>query len=916
MARDATGRGPIVIDRPWHATSTAETLTALGGDPHRGLDEDEVRRREGIFGANDLPEPRRDTVLRIVLRQFKDPLIYILLAAGAVSLVIGNLQDFLFIFAVLAFNAGLGSAQEVRAESAAEALSQVIRVVATVTREGRRERIESHRLVPGDIVTVESGDSVPADLRLLEAIGLRVDESLLTGESVPTRKVPQAELAADTPLGDRSTLLHAGTTVVSGRGTGIVCRTGASTEVGRIAGGLAGIRQLPPLVLRMRRFTRVVAVAIMLVVVLLGAVQALRGDSLTDIFLLAVALAVSAIPAGLPVAITASLAIASHRMAEHHVIVRRLPAVEALGACTLIASDKTGTLTENLLTVRRLRPPTGDDIDVTGGARDLRGDLIHGGRPVDPEQQQWLTQLVISGALCNEAQVTTDHTEVSATGDSVDIAFLILARKLGIGRSQLLADHPEVGRIPFEPERRYAAAFHDDDGRVIAHVKGAPEAIAAMCDVDREMVAARADGLAAAGYRVLALASGEVPGHAAAELDGANLTGLHFLGLAGLIDPVRREVPGAVRTCQAAGVDVRMVTGDHPATALAISRQLGFAADPDEVVTGSEISASDTPERAIRGARVYARVEPNQKTEIVGALQDAGHFVAVTGDGVNDAPALRAAHVGVAMGASGTDVARDAADLVLTDDNFASIVEGIRQGRIAFANVRKVVWLLISTGVAELVLFMLSVAFDTDLPLTPVQLLWLNLVTNGIQDVALAFERGEPDMLDHPPRPPDEPIFNRLMIEQVATSGIYMGLVAFAAFYLFTAVQGMALFDARNLLLLLLVLFENVHVFNVRSETRSLFRVPLAGNRLLITAVIIAQTVHVASMFVPGWRDVLGVAPVSLGSWALLLLVALSLVAVAELYKHVRGRPLVRRADRAPSGPSSPHPPEPRAVTG
>jgi len=373
-----------------------------------------------------------------------------------------------------------------------------------------------------------------------------------------------------------------------------------------------------------------------------------------------------------------------------------------------------------------------------------------------------------------------------------------------------------------------------------------------------------------------------------------------LLGLVGLIDPVRQEVPGAVERCHAAGVDVRMITGDHPATALTIGRQLDIANDNRDVVTGSEIGSGDMGETGaacarVREAHVYARVEPRQKTVIVDTLQDAGHFVTVTGDGVNDAPALRAAHIGVAMGASGTDVARSAADLILTDDNFASIVNGIEEGRIAYDNVRKVVWLLISTGVAELVLFTLSVAFNTPLPLTPVQLLWLNLVTNGIQDVALAFEKGEPGVLHRRPRPPDERIFNRLMIEEVIVSGLYMGVVAFAFFYVLVEPRGLDTFEARNLLLLLMVLFENVHAFNVRSETRSAFRVPLSANWLLVGAVIASQGVHIVSMFIPGWRDVLGVEPVAVTTWATLLAITLSKLLVVEAYKHLRGRRLAER---------------------
>lgn len=882
---------PELADRPWHAVTPADAVAALGTDGLSGLDEPEVARRRSQFGDNTLPERRGETLLMVFVRQFKNPLIYVLLIAGVVSVTIGNVEDAAFILAVLAFNAGLGTYQERKAQTAAATLKQIMPITATVTRGGRRVQIDSRELVPGDLVMVRSGASVPADIRLLRTHVLRADESLLTGESLPAHKDAAAFVDAETVLGDRVTLLHAGTTVTTGRGVGAVCRTGERTEVGQIAEALADEpQQLPPLVVRMHRFTRVIAMAILMIVVALGLAQVLRGEPPRDIFFLAVALAVSAIPAGLPVAITVALAIGSNRMARRNVIVRRLPAVEGLGACTLIASDKTGTLTENTLTVTRIRPQEGADIDL--------GDTTQPLPAID--EDHWLYRLIVTGALCNEATVTLENGEPYFRGDAVDIAFLKLAHEFGVSRSELLDRHPEIGHIPFESERRFAATFHRDGDRVIAHVKGAAQTVATMCDADVEVVRARERSLAEDGYRVLAVATGEVGERAAQTADAALLRDLRMVGLVGLMDPVRPEVPDAIAACHDAGVEVRMVTGDHPGTALAIGRRLGIAHDDGDVVTGSEIHAwehgedSDVGER-VRKAHLYARVEPRQKTTIVTALQEAGHFVAVTGDGVNDAPALQTAHIGVAMGAGGTDVARNAADLILTDDNFASITKGVEEGRIAYDNVRKVVWLLISTGAAELVLFLLSVALNTPLPLTPVQLLWLNLVTNGIQDVALAFEKGEPGVLRRRPRAPNERIFNRLMIEEVLTAGLYMGAVAFGVFAVLTGPMGLDAPAARNLLLLLLVLFENVHAFNVRSETRSVFRVPLSANPLLVGAVFVAQAVHIVSMFVPGWRDILGIEPVPFTTWVILLVITLSMVLVVEAYKHLRGRKLSTR---------------------
>jgi len=900
-----------VADRDWYAMAPDETVTALHSDPESGLSDDEIARRRERFGENRLPEHGRETVLQVFVRQFRDPLIYILLIAGVASLVIGNLEDAAFIFAVLLFNAGLGTYQEYKAESAAQALEKVMKITARVVRGSERGEVDSRELVPGDVVTVSSGASVPADIRLLKADDLRADESLLTGESVPVEKRADAKVDPEAPLGDRTTMLHAGSNVTSGRGRGIVVRTGSMTQIGRIAKSLAEEGGVPPLVVRMRRFTRIIAVAILGVIVVLGGAQALRGEELLDIFFLAIALAVSAIPAGLPVAITVALSIGSNRMAKRNVIVRKLPAVEGLGACTLIAADKTGTLTQNRLTANRIRPVEGDDVEVSGGGYAPEGEFRRGEEKIDPREVGWLRRLAVSGALCNEASFAVRDGDVRTSGDTMDIAFLVLARKAGFTREELLEAHEEVGEIPFESERRFAATFNRHDGRVIAHVKGAAETLAEMCDADRDAILERAETLADEGYRVLAVASGEVDEETARSGDADRLKGLDFLGLVGLIDPVRDAVPDAIRRCRSAGIDVRMVTGDHPATALAIGRKIEIANDNDDVVTGRELARSTEGEgegegdasARIRRAHVFARVEPAQKTTIVNALQEAGHFVTVTGDGVNDAPALRSAHIGVAMGESGTDVARGAADLILTDDNFASIVNGVEEGRIAYDNVRKVVWLLISTGVAELVLFTLSVIFDTPLPLTPVQLLWLNLVTNGIQDVALAFEKGEPGVLDRPPRSPDERIFNRQMIEQVMVSGLFMGIAGFAVFYVLISVFELETFDARNLLLLLMVLFENVHAFNVRSETRSAFSVPLGNNWLLVGAVAGAQAVHIVSMFIPGWNSVLDIAPVAIGYWLAFLGIALSLLLLVEAYKWLRSRPLAAAGRRASTAP-------------
>ncbi|WP_373047121.1 cation-translocating P-type ATPase [Vulgatibacter sp.] len=882
---------------PWQTRTTAQALADLESG-EAGITEAEVLRRRERYGPNRLPEEKRASLLRLFLSQFASPLIYVLLIAAAVAIWAGEWADALFIGIVLLVNAVIGTAQESHAETSAQALQRMMRINARVLRDGNVRQLGAEELVPGDVVLLESGEAVPADLRLLLAHDLRSDESLLTGESMPVEKRADTLCDPDAPLGDRCNLLFAGSSITQGRARGLVARTGAATEVGVISASLGAAHdEPPPLVLRLRRFSSMIAVAVLVAVILLFAVLVAKGEPLVEVFLLGVALAVSAIPEGLPVAITVALAIASRRMAKRNVIVRRLPAVEGLGACTLIASDKTGTLTANELTARRLRTPAGVDVEIGGGADTRFGALTVGDAPAPPEIVAAVDACARSGALANEAHLEFTDDRVERSGDAVDLGFLVLAAKRGMFRELLLEEHEPIDFLPYEPERKYAASFDRAGGVLHAHVKGAASVVLPMCEgVDEAAQLAAEEELAAAGYRVIALAGGPVAAEAGCVHE--NLRGLRFLGMVGLIDPIRPEVPDAVERCKQAGVDVRMVTGDHPATGLAIARTIGLGAGPAAALTGRELQQLEADPaalgRRVEEARVFARIEPQQKLTIVRALQEQGHFVAVTGDGVNDAPALNGAHIGVAMGRSGTDVARRAADLILTDDNFASIASGIEEGRIAYDNVRKVTWLLISTGVAEVLLFFLAIFFDVPIPLSPVQLLWLNLVTNGVQHVAISFERGEPGVLQRKPRPPQQGIVDRRMIEQTLVAGVYMACVGFGLFYVLYAILGWSAVESRNALLLLMVLFENAHVFDVRSERISSFRIPLRSNWLVPVSILGAHAIHVAAMYTPGVNRVLEVRPVDLRTWLLLVGLGLSLVLVVDLFKRLRGPALAR----------------------
>ncbi len=886
----------------WHALSGDEALRLLEAGSE-GLSAAEAGARLARYGANRLPRRETTPAWLVYLRQFKSPLVYLLFAATVVSLGVGEWSDAAFIFVVLQVNAVIGGFQEWKAEHSAAALDRMLQATAIVLRDGLPQRIDTAELVPGDLVRLESGTAVPADLRLLSQQELSVDESLLTGESLPVAKDAAAVLHEAVPMADRSNLLYAGTTVLTGRAQALVVATAARTQIGRIASALAAPDQaLPPLIGRLEQFSRWIGIATLMAIAVLAAVQLAQGLSLLTVFLVAVALAVAAIPEGLPVAITVALAIATSRMARRNVIVRALPAVEGLGACTLVASDKTGTLTCNELTVKQVLlfddagPATRGEVGGQGYRPE--GSVTVDGRAPGRQELAGFTELARSAALCNEAELQVSADSESHLGDTVDVAFLVLARKLGIDPVAAKRRHAQLNIIPYEPQRRYGAAFvaayataQDTAAppRVTVHVKGALEVLLPMCDgVDRASALEAGEAMAAEGYRVLAVASGVVSQEAAQKAAPDSLRYLRLLGLVGLMDPVRPEVPAAVDRCRSAGVEVVMVTGDHPETARTIANQLGIGQGAPRVVSGRALAAAADDDAAfaalVEGTDVFARVEPTQKLQIVRCLQRAGHLVAVTGDGVNDAPALAAADIGVAMGKDGTDVARGAADLILADDNFASIVAGIEEGRVAYDNVRKLIYLLVATGLGEIVLFLLSIVAGLPLPLFAVQLLWLNLVTNGIQDVALAFEKGEPGVLERRPRPREEPLFDRRMIGQVLTAGGYMGVCAFA-FYYWALDAGLPEERARNLLLLLMVLFENVHALNARSESRSAFAVPFGANPFLILAILGAQGFHVAAMYLPGLKDVLSLQPISLEDWLLVAVLALSLLLVMELRK-------------------------------
>lgn len=852
----------------FYTKSVSESLQALGCTSD-GLTDREARQRTEHYGKNSLPGAKKRTLAITLLEQFKSPVIYVLLIAAIVSFAIKDFTDAGFILAVLLINAIIGTYQEYTAGQRADALKKVLKTYVSVLRSSKRVKLLSEDVTVGDVVFFESGIKVPADIRLIEAQDLYLDESLLTGESIDVNKdASYISTDIDEPIGDRKNMLFAGSMVTKGRATGVVTAVADQTEVGKIASLLASTSiAKPPLVQRMERFSLKIAKLIGFIVLSIILVGIYQESSLKEIFFLSVAVAVSTIPEGLPVAITVALSVASSSMSKRNVIVRKLSAIEGLGSCTLIASDKTGTMTQNSLSVEHFVTP------------------VKTYAPLESVSDEILNCAV----LCNEASFEREEEGYSFIGDQVDIALARYALKIKEKLYGLRTKAKLIEAMPYEPQNKFSAMVYELDGKKVHFIKGSPEVILTKSDLDlqaQERLNEQIESWASKGFRNIALACKISDESAIAE------DGYKYLGFAAIIDPLREGVKEAVSTAQNAGIEVVMVTGDHPNTAFFIAKELNIAIDKDEVIDGLEIShwqERGAPKDEIAHKRVFARVSPEQKQLIVKTFQDLGHFVAVTGDGVNDAPALKFANIGISMGDSGTDVARESSDLILTDDSFGSIVNGIEEGRVAYDNIRKVIHLLISTGFAEIVLIVLSMIFFMPIPLLPVQLLWLNLVTNGIQDVALGLEKAEPGVLKRKARDPKEPIFNKIMISRVVVGGLYMGISAFAVFY--TLLEfGYKEDNARNITLLLMVLFENVHVFNSRTENYSIFKINHSKNRFLWISVLVAQGLHIASMYNPFMQSVLNIQPVSLKMWGTLLFVAIALMLVMEMEKVIRAK--------------------------
>ncbi|MBL8340262.1 MAG: cation-transporting P-type ATPase [Rubrivivax sp.] len=888
---------------PWHACGCEAALERLASQP-RGLGAAEAAKRLARHGRNELPPPaRRPAWLRFAL-QFHNLLIYVLLVSGAVTLVLQHWVDAGVIFGVVVINAIVGFVQEGKAERALEAVRAMLARHAIVLRDGERVQIDAAELVPGDIVLLASGDRVPADLRLVRVKSLRIDEAALTGESAPVDK-GDGPVAAEAVLGDRTSMAYLGTVVTYGQASAVVVETGRATELGRIGALVEGAQTLAtPLTRRLDQFARQATVFI----VIGSALTFLFGWWVHDfpaveIFLAVVGLAVAAIPEGLPAVVTVTLAIGTQRMAKRHAIVRRLPAVETLGSVTAICTDKTGTLTKNEMTlVSALLPQR--TLDVSGVGYVPEGGFGERGEPVAAAGATDLAAFARCALLCNDAALHRDEGgQWQLAGDPTEGALLTLALKAGLDPAAERAEHPRVDEIPFESEHRYMATLHHDHaGHATVYLKGAPERVLDLCRVlpdgsaiDRGAWHAAVERAARAGQRVLALAYRELPAGTAALQQADIDAGFTLLGLAGLIDPPRPEAIEAVARCKSAGIDVKMVTGDHVATAAAIGHQLGLV--HREPLEGLEIETLDDATLAGRVLRtgIIARASPEHKLRLVAALRARGHVVAMTGDGVNDAPALKSADIGVAMGGKGTDAAREAADIVLTDDNFASIAAAVGEGRTIFDNIKKALVFILPTNGGEAGVILLAVFLGLALPVTAAQILWINMVTAVTLAIALAFEPPEPGGMARPPRPPAEPLLTPLLLTRVAYVSLLMVAMTFAVFH-WQLARGLPLEAARTAAVNMLVLGELTYLFNSRHfVASSLERDTLTANKVAFWMAVLLLAMQVAFTHVPLMQALFKTVALDAAAWGVVAALSLVKFGLVEAEKALLRRLGVQR---------------------
>ena len=866
----------------WYSLTKEDIFDKLKTD-ESGLTSKEAKKRLEKYGTNTLPKKKKDSVLKIFLNEFKNPILILLLFAVIASLIGNEPIEAIAIILIVLVDVTMGTYQENKANNTAEALSKLVTVKNKVLRDGKEIVVDSADLVVGDYVFLESGDKISADLRIIEAHNFTVDESILTGESLAVNKVKTKLDGKKLSINEQKNMLFSGTSVVTGRAKAIVIATGLNTELGKIAHTINNTKETKsPLTIRVDKLSKQISALVIIVALIITALLIYKGVPYNEIFLSVVALAVSAMPEGLPLALTMALTIASNNMAKKNVVAKKLYSVESLGSCTVIASDKTGTLTVNEQTAKKILLPNDLEYEISGVGYSTEG-------TVTGEKLNYAKEIALLGTINNEAKLTEDEH----FGDSIDIAFLVLGKKLKVNTKDIKI----IDSIPYESENKYSAVFYEKDGETYCTVKGSLEKVLEFCKksnlvtkLNAKKLEEQNEAMAKDGLRVITVANGKISKKDSyTEKDIKSLT---FMGMVGFIDPIRKEAIASIRQCRTAGIKVLMITGDHPLTAFAIAKDLKLTNTYEDVTTGKEVDeyfekGQKEFDKFVKEKVIFTRVTPLQKLEIVESLKRQGEFVAVTGDGVNDAPALRSANIGIAMG-SGTDIARETAKMIVLDDNFKSIVSGVLEGRVAYSNVRKIIYFLISCGLAEVLFFCLSILFDMEMPLVAIQILWLNVVTDGIQDFALSFERAEHDIMKEKPRSPKESLFDKSLLEEVIVSGIGIGLIVFALWYYLIKFANMEVTLARGYIMALMVFIQNIHVFNCRSEHSSAFSVPLRNNKFVVYGVIGSILLHVLVMNVEFLSILLQTHAIPFASLLGLFCLAAIILVVVELYKKIR----------------------------
>ncbi len=878
--------------KDWHSYSIDKIYEILKTGSE-GLNNNEVNKRLNKYGKNELPSKKKESIVVKFFKQLLNPIVMLLASTVIISLFIGELVDAIAILSIILLDLTLGTYQEYKAEKNAEALSKMIVDTVKVLRNNKKIEVTSSDIVVGDIIYLESGDKISADARIIECDNLQVDESLLTGESAGANKFTDV-LDSEVLLADRDNMLYAGTNVITGRAIAVVVATGINTEIGKIADTVNSKKDTKsPLTIRIERFSKQISILVIINAIVIITILLSKGIPGSEIFLSVVALSVSTMPEGLPLAVTVALSVASSKMAKQNVIVKKLNSVETLGSCTVIATDKTGTLTVNEQTAKKVLLPDNSIYEIEGTGYSDKGNIITND---DIYKLKYISKL---GIINNEGTIEKKNKKIIPIGDSIDVAFLILGMKTNVNKD----DIEIIDVIHYESEKKYSAVFYKYEDKIHCTVKGSIEKVIDFSNnmmvnnkkepIDSDFLIKQNENLAKEGYRVIALADGIIKTKKESYTE-EDIKELNFYGLVGFIDPIREEAKVSVNECKTAGIKVIMVTGDHPLTAFAIGKELGIVTDYSEVATGLEVSkhfklGQKEFDNFIKNKKIFTRVTPMDKLEIVESLKRNGEFVAVTGDGVNDAPAIKSGNIGIAMG-SGTDVSKETATMIITDDNFKSIVTGIKEGRTAYSNIRKVAYMLLSCGFAEVFFFIMSIVLDLPMPLVAIQLLWLNIVTDGLQDFSLSFEKSEKNIMKEKPRNPKESIFDKDLLIEVLLSGLTIGIIVFSVWYFLLTKLNMEVSLARGYIMVLMVFMQNIHVFNCRSEKQSAFKMSIKDNPLIVFSIVVAIILQIIIMEVPILSHFLQTSTVPITDMLILLMISSIILFVMELYKMIRYR--------------------------